>query len=202
MWDTELDHVQLDALKEVSTVAAGNAAKSLSALLGKAVDITVPDIRVEALGKVAETLGAEDNIVTVIHFSISGHISGNILLILSIDESWKLVNVLTGQEVNPSGSLDEMGLSALKELGNITVGAYVVALSQALSGKIAQSVPEYDSDMLGAILDRILAKSAPEEGHAVIVESVLTVEEVVCNTDLVFILRPQTAKDVVSALGV
>ena len=165
------------------------------------MDIEVPSIQVEALDKVADTLGAEDNVVAVVHFSVGGDISGNILLILTVDESQKLSAVLTGQDVPPGGSLDEMGLSALKELGNITVGAYINALSQALNGKISQSIPEYESDILGAILNRILTSIDVDEGHAVIVGSVLTIEEVICNTDLVFILKPQVAKDVVTALG-
>ncbi len=202
MADTELNYIQLDALREVSTVAAGNAAKSLSTLLNKPVDIEVPRIQVDSLKNVAGTLGLDDNLVAVVHFSIGGHVEGNILLILTVDESLKLVTVLTGEDVPQGGNLDDMGLSALKELGNIAVGSYVNALSQALKGKISQSIPEYELDILGEILGRILNDSTPGESHTVIVESILTIEEVVCNTDLVFILRPQVAKDVVKGLGV
>lgn len=54
-----------------------------------------------------------------------------------------------------------MGLSALKELGNILSGSYIQILSQELKMKIKYSVPGFASDMLGAIFDEILAPQSP-----------------------------------------
>ncbi len=44
----EFDKIRLDAFREISSIATGNAATSLSVMLGKKVDITVPNIMVEA----------------------------------------------------------------------------------------------------------------------------------------------------------
>ncbi|GAF74510.1 unnamed protein product, partial [marine sediment metagenome] len=95
----EFDKIRLDAFREISSIATGNAATSLSAMLGKKVDITVPNIMVEALEKVPELLGGPEKAMTAIYFSISGQVSGSILLVFSSSESLRLVNILTGQKV-------------------------------------------------------------------------------------------------------
>jgi chemotaxis protein CheC len=202
MAEIELDQMQLDALKEINSIAAGNAATSLSAMLGRKVDITVPSVIVEALGKVPEVLGGEDKIVNVVCFSVSGQVSGSILLILSISECLGLASVLTGQKVSQTEDLDEMALSALKELGNITTGTYLRALGQGLKIKITHSIPEFASDMLGAILDGILARLSFETGYALVVESELAVEGALYGTHIVFIPKPEAMDVMLRALGV
>ena len=39
-------NIQLDALKEVSNIGAGNGATSLSMMLGKKIDMTVPAVNI------------------------------------------------------------------------------------------------------------------------------------------------------------
>lgn len=202
MAEFDLNHIQLDALREISSIAAGNAATSLSSMLGKRVNITVPNVMVEALERVPKALGGEENITNVVYFSVSGQVSGSILLILSISESLKLVNVLTGKKAPQAEGLDEMGLSALKEMGNITTGWYLRAMSQGLKMKITHSIPGFASDMLGTILDGILARLSLEAEHAVMMENKFMVEKDVYKGHLIFIPEPGALKVMLQALGV
>jgi len=198
----KFDQIRLDALKEISSIATGNAATSLSTLLNRRVDITVPHIMVEDIGKVPEVLGGREKTVTVIYFSISGQFSGSILLVLSSSDSIRLANVLTGQNVDKIDSLDEMALSALKEVGNILTGSYVRVLAQGLKVRIAYSVPGFANDMLGAVLDEILARLSLEAEHAVIMESEFTVRDEVYRSHLIFILSPDSVSTIIKALGI
>jgi len=198
----KFDQIRLDALKEISSIATGNAATSLSTILGRRVDITVPHIMVEDIRKVPEVLGGREKTVTVIYFSISGQFSGSILLVLSSSDSIRLANVLTGQNVDKIDSLDEMALSALKEVGNILTGSYVRVLAQGLKVRIAYSVPGFANDMLGAVLDEILARLSLEAEHAVIMESEFTVRDEVYRSHLIFILSPDSVSTIIKALGI
>jgi len=200
--EVEINYIQLDALREVNSIAAGKTATSLSTMLGKRVDITVPKIVVEALAKVPDALGGADKIVNVVYFSVSGQISGSLLLILTPSESLTLVSFLTGQKGVQTESLDEMGLSALKELGNITTGSYLYAMNQVLKMRSTHSIPGFASDMLGAILDGIIAGLSFEADYAVMVESEYTVEGVILKTNMTFILEPKALKIMLEALGV
>jgi len=198
----EFNQIQLDALREISSIAAGNAATGLSGMLGRKVNISTPNIMIEAIEKLPEALWGKENIANVLYFSVSGQISGSILMILSVSESLRLVYVLTGKKASQTESLGEMGLSALKELGNITTGWYLRALSQGLKVRITHSIPGFASDMLGAILDGNLARLSLEAEHVVMMENEFTVEKDVCKGHLIFIPEPESLKVMLQALGV
>ena len=202
MAEIELNQIQLDALREINSIAAGNTATSLSAMLGRKVDITLPNILVEDLGKVPEALGGEEKIANVVFLSVSGQVSGSILLILSISESLRLVNNLIGQKVVQTESLDEMGISALKELGNILAGSYLRALGHVLKMRITHSIPGFASDMLGAILDQPLAGVPLEAEYVLMVEYEFTVEKDAYRGHFIFIPEPKAQKIMLEALGV
>ena len=198
----EFDKIRLDAFREISSIATGNAATSLSTMLGKKVDITVPNIMVEAMENVPKLLGGSEKAMTAVYFSISGQVSGTILLVFSSSESLRLVDILTGQEVDHDvESIDEMGISALKELGNIVIGSYVRVLAEGLKVTISYSVPGFTYDMMGATLDEPLARLSLETKHAVIVESEFIVRDKIYRGHLIFILTPKAVNSIIKALG-
>jgi len=198
--EIELSQNQVDALREISSIAAGNAATSLSVMLGKKVAISVPSIMVEASGKIPEALGGEENIVSVVYFSVSGQLSGSLLLMLSVSESLRLASILTGQKVDQIERISDMGISAIKELGNITIGTYLRALGQALKLRITHSIPGFASDMLGALLDGTLAEFSLKSEHVVMAENTFLVEENTYRGRLIFILEPKSLHIMLKAL--
>ena len=169
-------------------------------MLGKKVTISMPSIMVEASGKIPEALGGEENIVSVVYFSFSGQLSGSILLKLSVSESLRLASILTGQKVDQTERIDEMGISAIKELGNITIGTYLRALGQALKLRITHSVPGFASDMLGALLDGTLAELSLKSEHVVMAENTFIVEGDPYRGHLIFILDPKSLHIMLKAL--
>jgi chemotaxis protein CheC len=195
-----LNQNQVDALREISSIAAGNAATSLSIMLGKKVTISVPTILVEASGKIPEAIGGEETIVSVVYFSISGQLSGSMLLILSVSESLRLINILTGHRVNQTERIDEIGISALKELGNITIGTYLRTLGQALNLRITHSIPGFSTDMLSALLDGTLAGFSLKAEYVVMAENKFLMEKDVYRGHLVFILEPDSLHFMLRAL--
>ena len=201
MTSIDFDKIRLDAFREISSIATGNAATSLSAMLDRKVDITVPNIMVETLEKIPELLGGAEKIMTTVYFTVSGQVSGSILLLFSSSESLRLVNILTGQKVDQIEGLDEMGISALKELGNIVIGSYVRVLAERLKMLIGYSVPGFTYDMMGAILDESLARLSLETKDAVVVESEFIVRDKIYRGHLAFILAPKAVNDVIKALG-
>ncbi len=201
MTSIDFDKIRLDAFREISSIATGNAATSLSALLDRKVDITIPNIMVETLEKIPELLGGAEKIMTTVYFTVSGQVSGSILLLFSSSESLRLVNILTGQKVDQIEGLDEMGISALKELGNIVIGSYVRVLAEGLKMLIGYSVPGFTYDMMVAILDESLARLSLETKDAVVVESEFIVREKIYRGHLAFILAPKAVNDIIKALG-
>ncbi|MFQ9615800.1 MAG: chemotaxis protein CheC, partial [Clostridium butyricum] len=80
---SSLSMIQLDALKEVSNIGAGNAATALSMLLSKKIDMSVPSVNVVRLEDVVEETGESEVSGTVVR--VLGDIAGNILLVFKED---------------------------------------------------------------------------------------------------------------------
>jgi chemotaxis protein CheC len=166
----ELNNLQLDVLKEIGNIGAGNAVTSLAKMIDKRVDMAVPKARILGFDKVSQILGGEEILVVGILLNVSGDITGNIMFILDINAARQLVNILIGNKEETSLEFNEMELSALKEIGNILTASYLNALAGLTNLKILPSVPELAIDMAGAIL------SVPAIEFGKVGDSVLYIE--------------------------
>jgi len=167
----ELNGTGLDALRETASIAAGNAVTSLAELLGIRVDISVPVISMEALQKTPDLFGGYEKAAAVVYFRMEGEVDGYMLLVLPEDTSIRISNILTNRNAGNLSEIDDFGVSALKELGNIVVGAYIRVLADDLKLKLIYSVPGFADDMIGAILNDVLARMATTTDYAVVIES-------------------------------
>lgn len=149
---SSLNSFQLDVLREIGNIGAGNAATALAKMLDKKIDMKVPQIRIMHFNEVSEVLGGAEIQVVGILLGVMGDISGSILFILDESSSQLLVNILMGNPPNTQLTYDEMTCSALKEIGNILAGSYLSALSTLTNMKIMPNVPDLAIDMAGAIL--------------------------------------------------
>lgn len=153
IFDTsQLNNFQLDVLREVGNIGAGNAATALAKMLDKKIDMKVPQIKVMKFSEVSEVLGGAETQVVGILLGVQGDIVGNIMFILDTQSARLLVNILLGKPINAELEYDEMTCSALQEIGNILAGSYLSALSNLTNLLIMPDVPSLAIDMAGAIL--------------------------------------------------
>jgi len=149
---TSLNSFHLDVLKEIGNIGSGNAATALAKLLGKKVDMKVPQIRIMGFSEINEILGGAETPVAGILLGVLGDIKGFILFVLEQDAADMLVNILMCREPDAKVEYDEITTSALKEVGNILTGSYLSALSALTGLTIKPDVPALAIDMAGAIL--------------------------------------------------
>ncbi len=166
-----LSEKELDALKEIGNIGAGNAATALYQILGMKIDMTVPRAAIIPLQEVPEVLGGPDVLVIGVYLRVLGDASGSILFVMPKDSAFYLVDLLMGKPPGDTQVLGEMEESALKEIGNIISGAYLNALSQFTNISFIPSVPALAFDMAGAILDVILAELGQLGDYALLVET-------------------------------
>ncbi|MEG0178207.1 MAG: chemotaxis protein CheC [Christensenella sp.] len=148
----ELNSMQLDVLREIGNIGTGNAATSLSSMLQKAVNITVPTISILEYKQVTDLLGGPENMIVGIMFTLKGDVNGMMMFLLEKDFTHTVLNALLGQELHDFSEVDEMAMSALQEIGNIMAASYVNAIAQLTGLTIDISVPSTCIDMAGAIL--------------------------------------------------
>ncbi|PKM54083.1 MAG: CheY-P-specific phosphatase CheC [Firmicutes bacterium HGW-Firmicutes-5] len=147
-----IDSVQLDILKEIGNIGAGNATTALSQLINRRIDMGIPVVKVLEFKDLSEVLGGAENPIVGILLGLEGEISGMIMFVLEQSAAHILINMLMGKNIDNFEDFDEMDLSALKEIGNIISGAYLSSLSSLTNLKILATIPYMAIDMAGAIL--------------------------------------------------
>jgi len=176
----KLNEIQLDALREVGNIGAGNAATALSNVVGKRVKMEVPLVKILPLKDVPEWLGGPEKEVLGVYLTMSGAATGHILFVMSIDDALKIMHILLG-DLTPSREqvleMDEIARSAMEEIGNILSSSYLSALADFTGLRLNHSVPSLAIDMAGAIVDVILIEISKSGDYALLIETEFLEEE-------------------------
>ena len=168
---SDLNDMQLDALREIGNIGSGNAATALSSMLEKAVNIAVPKINVLDYNAACEQLGGPEQLLVGILFSLSGDVTGMMMFLLHKEFAHMVLNSLVGSEFDGFSELDEMDKSTIQEVGNIMAASYINAIAAMTGLTIDISVPNMNVDMAGALL------SVPAIYYANISDKIIMIED-------------------------
>ena len=114
--------MQLDALRELANIGSGTAATALSSLLGRPIDVSVPNALALPLADAVDAAGPADAEVTAVVLPIFGDLDAVVLMLFHPQDAAQICGLL-GVEADT-----EVGVSALGEVGNILGSSYVGAL--------------------------------------------------------------------------
>jgi len=187
--------LQLDALRELANIASGNAATSLSQMLGREVGLSVPRVLALPLADAVEACGSPDEATTSVVIPLDGDIEGVVLLLIDPDGADALCGLL-GVE---AGS--EIADSALREIGNILGMSCLNALASMTGLHLEPCPPHLATDMLGAIVSS-LALAQETSGEIVLVmDSELEVANEPCSISFVLLPSDGGVTDLLTPLG-
>ena len=193
----------LNVLKEISNIGAGNAATSLSALLGKPVGMHVSRVEPMPFNEIVEYTGGAERMLVTVFVRVEGGLSGNVLFIMGVSDAQSLIRHMTG--TTEEEGFSEMGLSVIHELGNIMIGSYVTALSDFLGFELHPSVPSLAIDMAGAILAFSLSEIGRNADTAIVIDGALSLDDASQEEGsglLFLLLDPESFEKIFLALGV
>lgn len=148
-----LNEMHIDVLREIGNIGSGSAASSLSMMLNTRVDMNIPKVKILDINELADTIGGPEKQVVGILFSLEKEFQGMMMFITEKQFAHLVLNVLMGKDFESFEDLGDMDISALKEVGNIMVGAYIGAISQMTNLQIGLSPPSIAIDMVGALLN-------------------------------------------------
>ena len=148
----ELSSLELDTLKEIGSIGTGNAATSLSALIGKTVRIQQPEVRIMGYNEAIEWIGGPEEITAGVLVGMSGQLSGIMLSVQQLDFVNLVLESMMNKTIEDYMELGEMEHSALTEVGNIMISTFINALSSLAGIEIELTVPAFTVDMQGAIM--------------------------------------------------
>ncbi|MEI6293576.1 MAG: chemotaxis protein CheC [Methanomicrobiales archaeon] len=152
----KLTHVQTDALQELGNIGAAHAATTLSTMLSSNVSMSVPEIKVIDISEIYKYVG--DEIAALVLFQVNGEVKhgGYLLLYIAKNSVIRLTNAMLGL-TDMDRELDEMDESALLEVGNIMVSAFLDGTAELLNIIMLPSPPQLVIDMPHAAIESIIA---------------------------------------------
>ncbi|MCR2805034.1 chemotaxis protein CheC [Paenibacillus soyae] len=193
---------ELDVLKEVGNIGAGNAATALSKLLDKPVDMAVPKVSLLPFEEVAERVGGAEQIVLAVFLRVEGEAPGNMFFIIEEPAARRMLNQLVSLNHQESEGYSEMELSALCEIGNILAGSYLSSLADFTKLPMAPSVPSIALDMAGAILSYGLMQYGEMGDSAMLIETTFIEDRQALEGHFFLIPDPDSFTKIFKALGV
>lgn len=199
---TSLSTFQLDALKEIGNIGAGNAATALSQMVSRKIDMTVPQISALPFNQVADIVGGPEQLVIGLYLRVEGNAPSNILFILPVQSASSLIDMLMGKPLGTTKEFSEFDISALKEIGNILAGAYLNALAMFTNFLFSPSVPALAMDMAGAILSTVLIQLGEVGDHALVIETIFFENDQEVKGHFFLLPEPGSLDLIIEALGV
>lgn len=200
----ELSNLQIDALKEIGNIGAGNAATALAQMINTKIDMNVPQINILAFGDVPELVGGADNYAVGIYLNVSGKAATNILFLMEVEKACFLVDMLMGRSPGSTRpeNLSELDISAMMEVGNIISATYLNALSMFTQLSFTPSVPALAIDMAGAILGVILAEYGQVGDSVLLLDTLFKKDDQDVVGHFFLLPEPGALDTILSALGV
>lgn len=200
MTDLVLTDLQIDALKELGNISAGNAATAFSQMVNKKVEMNVPRVQVIPIGDLPGIFG-EDVVKVGLYQRILGEASGNILLSLDRQSAFELIDVILGEKSPKPRILSPVDVDFLKELSNIVAGSYLTNLSKMTGFLFMPSVPNLTIDVTKAIIG-YLVELNPTLQYALIIFNELRVAGSTISAELFLLPHPNALPLILKAIGV
>lgn len=200
-----LKDIQIDVLREVGNIGAGNAATALSTMIQKPIDMNVPNVKILPFSEIEEFLGGEDQVVIGIFLRVEGDVPGNMLYIMALESAKQLIKHLLDNDDNDdkeNNQLTEIELSALNEVGNILVGSYLSSLADFTKLNLSLSVPSMTIDMVGSIISFGLIQTSQYSDVAIVINTSFLEEQEDILGHFFLIPDPDAFDKLFSALGV
>ena len=155
---------ELEILREIGRVSAYHGSNALSDFLGNEIILSPSSAELISTYKIPHI--DIDKVSVAIFSRLRQGLRGEVAFILDERNAFKLIDLskMKGGEDRELGVLTEMGVSIIKEIGNIVIGSYITALSLTLKKMIVPPLPTFLSGSLEHIfLDFIFAPYAKVE---------------------------------------
>ncbi|MDD6331367.1 MAG: chemotaxis protein CheC [Clostridium sp.] len=197
-----MDDMELDVLREIGTIGAGNATTSLSVLLDSKLSMKIPKVSFMSFDDFVESIGGAENVIAGVMSNITGGIDGFILFAMDMRDAHRLVNRLQGEELSNVELFDDMDLSAVKEIGNILISSYLSSIETLTGIHIRPSTPMLSIDMAGAILSFPAIVNSREHDDVLQIESQFEGEDLSIEGHIMMIADTESYMIIRQKLGI
>ncbi|AEX85161.1 hypothetical protein XO10_03665 [Marinitoga sp. 1135] len=167
----------MSAFREITNIGMGNAVSSLSMMLNKKVDISVPNLEVIKLSDIFLNMEDPDEIYACSYVKMEGELNSSLVFLIEKDSVKRLIKESVGMEIPDITDLDELSTSMIGELGNIMFGSYTSAISQFLQLNLQVTPPQVAVDTFAALIAESIVMSITFEDEVILTETEIQVED-------------------------
>ena len=207
-----MNESELDQLKEIFNVGAGQASTALSELTDKQVDVEFPQIKELDVSEIPRELGGRTETyatvlvnVKVIEDDKTKDRLGKLLLMIDKESAIRFADYLENDVYDTDretmDELTEHDESAMKETGNILTGACLAAMTQWVDLELKEGIPQIETDMLGATLDHILVEMSQEVDEALFFTTDFSFPEEI-EANFLFLFEPEGEHEILEKMKV
>ena len=195
----KLSTIQSDGIQELGNIGAAHAATTLSQMLGSTIEMSVPAVTVVDLSHLADYMGEES--AAMVAFELQGDIAhgGYILFYITRESAIRMTNTMLGL-TETNRPLSEMDESALLEVGNIMVSAFLDATAELLGFVMLPSPPALTIDMAHAAMQSLIAQMQEETNEVLLFSTELTCEEYKVDSDIIMMPERSTLNKIIELL--
>ncbi len=152
---------------DYASVGMKSAADGFSSMLGENLAVNEPSFRQVPLAEIPRLLGGPETEAVGIYLRAEGSVSGQMMLVIPLQRSLELADMLLNLAPGTTKELGTLERSALGEVGNLTASFFLNSISNLTGVSIRPSPPAVMVDMIGAIMDIIVA-TCGEVGDSVL----------------------------------
>lgn len=165
------DQDLLEKLKAISAQGVNNAAHGFSGMVGREILVNSPAAKVVPVLSIPQFAGKPDDDAIGIYLRFQGDVNGQIMMIVPYLKATELVDLIIGLPLGTTQHLGSLERSALGELGNICGSFFLNSIAKATQATFHPTPPAVMVDMVGAILDIVVATTGGISEHALLMRA-------------------------------
>lgn len=170
---TGFDFNKLIGFDAMVEEGAKEAAKSMGKLTGCDTSVEIRHLNFVRVDQLTRDLADEPRIGVA--FEYDGLPSGYLLFLFTEESAAELVRELVPNP--PDDPFDEIGRSALQELGNIMASGVIDGWANVLNTGVDHTPPEYTHDIASAIADSLIAEVGQKQEYAFAFDTTLRADD-------------------------
>lgn len=190
---------EMDILREVGSTAAAHGSIALSEILGKRISLYLPSVDIIPYMDIRKTISVEGIMLSLQTQILSG-LNGKIVFMLEEKTAYKLIDMCyrVNDDVKKGSLYTEIGMSLVKEVGNVVISSYIGALACFLKRLIIPSLPILINAPFEDIM-KVIVMGYEEENYMLVVESLFEEKKETIKGNFWLILAPQAAEEIKEA---
>lgn len=162
---------------DLVSLGTRHAMAGLSEMIGQDITVSSFALKRVAVTELADVVGGAETDAVGIYLTVTGAANGHLMLIYDPSIAYAFVDLLMGQPIETTTELDEMGRSALGEMGNIIGAFFLNAIADATGLELSPSPPAVMTDMAGALLDVVTAEILMRQDDTYLAETTFATSE-------------------------